>query len=146
MRSRRLLRLGALVCAALTASLAGCGGAGRSRLVFVETAWDRPVRPPPTEMGTMFWAVGAVTSVSADGSALTIEMKRGALHVGARVALYVPVPEKPGAHYMWDEARELKVGEANVVAVAGDRCEAELVEGTTNAPVSAGDRIIIGIP
>ncbi len=135
-----------MICVCL---VAGCGGAlsGGSVLSDVWTPWDAPIVPPPTDMSKMSWPEGEVTEVSRDGSSLHFKVKRGVTpRMGAMVGLYVPMPRKPGPHYMWDESRELRVAEARVVGYAGDTCKAEIVNRTTNAPVSVGDKVIVKIP
>ncbi len=134
-----------MICGCL---VAGCGGAisDGAGLSDVRTPWDAPLVAPPTDKDTMFWTEGEVTEVSRDGSSLHFKIKRGATpKMGAMIGLYVPMPGKPGPHYMWDEARELRVAEARVVGFAGDTCRAEIVDRTTNAPVSIGDKVIVRI-
>lgn len=141
------LGLGALAGAAAAAFI-GCGGGAASGLGFAraEVPFDRPLGSPPTDAATMHWKRGEVAEVSLDGAVVQITVKGGVIPRGARVGIYVDTPEKPGPHYMWDEARELRVAEATVVRTLGDRCEAQIVERSTNAPVSVGDKVIELVP
>ena len=133
--------------AALVAAAVGCGG-GPSGLsvTFVETAWDKPVRPPPTVKGAMVWGEGEVTEVSLDGATIHIKMTRGTIPTGSQIGIFIPAPENPGPHYLWDESRELKAAEATVVTASADTCIARIINVTTNAPMVVGDKVIIGIP
>ena len=144
--SARAALTGAAFVAALGAAV-GCGG-GRSGLTlrFADTIWDRPLRPPPTVEGTMVWGEGEVTEVSLDGGTIHIKMTRGAIPTGAQIGIFVPTPEEPGPHYLWDEARELRAADARVVAASADTCKAEIINATTNAPIAVGDKVIVRIP
>ncbi len=137
-----------VVALAAAAALAGCGGSASSGSLLndVWTPWDAPIVPRHTDKDKMFWTEGEVTEVSRDGASLHFKIKRGHTpRMGAMIGLYVSMPEKPGPHYMWDESRELRVAEARVVGFAGDTCKAEIVDRTTNAPVSIGDKVIVRI-
>ncbi len=143
-RNRSLLVGLALAAAAA----AGCGGAGVSGpgILRVNAPWDKPLRAPPTEKATMHWAVGEVTAVSLDGGTLHVRLTRGMVSRDARVGVYLATPENPSPHYMWDETRELRAAEAKVVAVSGNRFEAEVVENLRNTRISAGDKVVELVP
>jgi hypothetical protein len=145
-QGKRRTFAGAVLVAALGA-VVGCGG-GRAGLTidFAKTIWDKPLKPPPTDEGTMKWGEGEVTEVSLDGSIVHIKMKRGVIPTGAQIGIFVPTPENPGPHYLWDEARELRAADARVVAASADTCKAEIINATTNGPVVVGDKVIVRIP
>jgi hypothetical protein len=65
---------------------------------------------------------------------------------GAQIGIFVPTPEKPGPHYLWDEVREQHAADARVVAASADTCKAEIINGTTNGPIVVGDKVIVAIP
>jgi len=137
---------GAVLVAALGA-VVGCGG-GRTGLPvnFAHTIWDKPLKPPPTVAETMKWGEGEVTEVSLDGATIHIKMKRGVIPAGAQVGIFVPTPEKPGPHYLRDEAREHHAADARVVAASADTCKAEIINASTNGPIVVGDKVIVAIP
>ncbi len=142
---RRTFAGAAFVAALVTA--AGCGG-GRAglRLNFADTIWDKALKPPPTDEGTMKWGEGEVTEVSLDGATVHIKMKRGVIRTGAQIGIFVPTLEKPGPHYLWDEVREVHAADARVVAASADTCKAEIITATTNGPIAVGDKVIVRIP
>jgi len=144
--SKRRIFAGAAFVAALGA-VVGCGG-GRAGLTgnFADTIWDKPLKPPPTVEGTMKWGEGEVTEVSLDGATVHIKMTRGVIPAGAQIGIFVPTPEKPGPHYLWDEAREQHAADARVVAASADTCKAEIITATTNGPIVVGDKVIVAIP
>jgi hypothetical protein len=131
----------------LLATMAGCGGgAAGPGLVHVDVPWDKPLRPAPTEPATMHWALAEVTDISLDGATIKGKFTRGMVSEGARIGIYLKAPEEPSPHYMWDETRELRAAEAQVVQVMGDTFEARILAHRTNTRISAGDRIIELVP
>lgn len=142
---RRTFAGAALVAALVTA--VGCGG-GRTGLTvnFADTIWDKPLKPPPTVEGTMVWGEGEVTEVSLDGATVHIRMKRGVIPTGAQIGIFVPTPDEPGPHYLWDEVRELRAADARVVGASADTCKAQIINATTNGPIVVGDKVIVRIP
>ncbi len=144
--STRAALTGAVLVAALVTAV-GCGG-GRAGLPvsFANTIWDKPLKPPPTVEGTMEWGQGEVTEVSLDGATVHIKMTRGVIPTGAQVGIFVPTPEKPGPHYLWDEVREVRAADARVVAASADTCKAEIITATTNGPIAVGDKVIVTVP
>lgn len=132
--------------AVLVAAAMGCGRRTGPSLTFVETMWDRPVKPPPTVEGTMVWGEGQVTDVSLDGATLHIKMTRGIIPAGSQIGIFIATPENPSRHYLWEETREMRAAEARVVTASATTCKAEVINLTTNAPIAIGDKVIIRVP
>ncbi len=133
----------------LLAIMAGCGGGGGAAgpgIIRVDVPWDKPLRPLPTEHATMHWALAKVTEISLDGATIKGQFTRGTVSQGARIGIYLKTPEEPSPHYMWDETREFRAAEAQVVQVMGDTFEAKIVARLTNTRISAGDTIIELVP
>ena len=91
-------------------------------------------------------ATGRVTSVSADGLALEIEIDQGVVNAGDPVAVVLSTPDDPSPRNFADEVRERRVGTARVVGVQGNTCRAESVPDRRNASVLPGDRVTIRSP
>ena len=139
------------VTVACLALAAGCGpsrgGGGWSALRGAP--WERAIVPPPRGSGEAAaeagFATGRITSVSADGLTLDIELDRGVANVRDPVTVVLTAPF-PSPRNFADEVRERRVATARVVEVEGTSCRAEVVPDRRNARVLPGDRVTIRNP
>ena len=143
MSTGRILAL--VVVAAPLGLTAGCAlsrKGGGEWWTLGDAPWDRPVEPP-TEPGTgARFVTGAVTSVSADGLTLDIEITRGTVNKGDPVVVVMTAPY-PSPRNFADEVRERRVAAARVVDVRGRSCVAEILPDRRNGLVSPGDKVTI---
>lgn len=139
------------VTAACLVLATGCGpsrgGGGWSKLRGAP--WEHAILPPPRVSGDAAagagFATGRVTSVSADGLTLDIELERGTANVRDPVTV-VHTMAFPSPRNFADEVRERRVATARVVEVEGANCTAEVVPDRRNARVLPGDRVTILSP
>jgi hypothetical protein len=163
-------RWAALFCLAAAPAFTGCGGSKSQSVwmgdIFVPAPWDEklvPVEDPRRNAEWAQWAEGVVSSVSEDGSTVTVSVRRGVVHEGETASIYHrPFGDFAAPHYLHDEARELLVARGAVVSEGREAFTVRLVppadareptetelhteDRAVHAPVEPGDAVVVRRP
>ena len=130
---------------ALLAVVAGCGGGRRTFVVagIRPEPWDRGLIPTDASAE---WAEGEVKGVSDDGRTVTVQISRGQVSGGERIAIFLRPEKDPGRHYLDSESRETRVAGGKITEIEGGSFQAEILDETVRGPVAVGDKVVIRTP